>query len=81
MIILTQFCPSFHVFNFDRECYFLGCFFFTKLLFCRKCFCQTLKKQHVDNGFLSRALLIAKKLKAKQGRMAESSVDKLAEKV
>ena len=49
--------------------------------FCQKCFCKTLKKQHVDNGFLSRALLIAKKLKAKQGRLAESSVDKLAEKV
>ena len=34
-----------------------------------------------DLVFLSRALLIARKLKAKQGKVEESSVDKVAEKV
>ena len=39
------------------------------------------KKSSIYQGFLSRALLIARKLKAKQGKVEESSVDKVAQKV
>ena len=39
------------------------------------------KKSSDDQGFFPRALLIARKLKAKQGKVEESSIDKVAEKV
>ena len=64
----------------ENDITFLSSFFFS-LLFLSIVFFAKIIKKRVNNGFLSRALLIAKKLKAKQGRMAESSVDKLAEKV